>query len=189
MAISSPISVTDEPWQANLRTLPRTALFVAATIVMGEQVDPVRVRNMSPHGALIEGAVLPAAGHRVELVRGHLRVSATAQWTAGNQCGLVFVESVDVSEWMARMTATHQQRVDAMVHQARKDMAAGIPVSALDSSHPSPTEREKIAAAIALLEAMEDVLADDADLVTRHADQLQSLDRVLQLLRGLVAKG
>jgi hypothetical protein len=169
----------------DLRTTSRTAVFVAATLVMGNQVDPVRVRNMSPAGALVEGAVLPTPGQSVELVRGHLRVSARSRWVKGNQCGLSFTELVDTNEWIARIATTHQQRVDSMIQQARKDMAAGLPMAFTAAPTQPLNVNDQVAAAIQLLETMEDKFTEDSELMMRHADQMQALDRILQLLRAV----
>ena len=158
-------------------------MFVSATSVSGNRVQPVRIRNMSREGALLEGAVVPADGEEFELVRAHLRVSARSMWVSGNQCGVSFKAPIDVVEWMARIAPGHQQQVDSLVHQARLDIAAGRGPSADASDAPPASNVEKIHTAIALLEELEGALADDALVIARHQDQLQALDRALQLLR------
>ncbi|MEO7602781.1 MAG: hypothetical protein ABIS39_05895, partial [Sphingomicrobium sp.] len=110
---------------SDLRKGLRTAMLVSATSVSGHRVQPVRIRNMSRDGAMLEGAVVPAPDEEFELVRAHLRVSARSMWASGNQCGVSFKAPIDVVEWMARIAPGHQQRVDALVHQARLDIAAG----------------------------------------------------------------
>lgn len=71
-----PVLPADAENDLELRAGPRTAMFVAATCVSFDRVQPVRVRNMSRDGALLEGAVLPGEGEAFELVRAHLRVAA-----------------------------------------------------------------------------------------------------------------
>ena len=41
------------------RTEPRTNMFVMAALVTGNSRETVKVRNMSPGGALVEGQILP----------------------------------------------------------------------------------------------------------------------------------
>jgi len=57
-----------------LRVESRSNIFVMATIYAPGGSTPVRVRNMSRTGALVEAPVLPAAGSRVRLSRGSLTV-------------------------------------------------------------------------------------------------------------------
>lgn len=168
---------------SDLRSGSRTAMFVTATCVSGNRVQPVRIRNMSRDGALLEGAVLPAPGEGFELVRAHLRVSARSMWASGNQCGASFKAPIDVAEWMSRLAPSHQQQVDTRVHQARQDIAAERQPSSDTCNRPAVSNREKIQTAITLLEELEGALADDALVIARHHDRLQALDRALQLLR------
>ncbi len=168
---------------SDLRQGPRTAMFVTGTCISNNRVQPVRIRNMSRDGALLEGAILPAPGDQFELVRAHLRVSARSMWVSGNQCGVSFKAPIDVAEWMSRLAPSHQQQVDALVHQARQDIDVGRRPSSDPSHPPAVSNRGKIKTAITLLEELEGALADDALVIARHHDQLQALDRALQLLR------
>ena len=177
----APAMPEDESTDVDLRISPRTAMFVAATAVSGDRVQPVRIRNMSRDGALLEGAVLSAPGEEFELVRAHLRVSARSMWVSGNQCGVSFKAPIDVVEWMARIAPGHQQQVDALVDQARQDIAAGRQLSP-GSSNPV-SRMANIQTAIDLLEDLEGALAEDELVIARHHDKLQALDRALQLLR------
>lgn len=167
---------------ADQRGGSRTAMFVTATCVFGSGVHPVRIRNMSRNGALLEGATLPRERVQFDLVRGPLTVRARSMWTNGNQCGAAFLDPVDVTAWMRRQTPDHQLKVDAMVHQARLAIAAGKPAAQTVEPRPS-SHVANVKAAIALLEGLEGTLAEDGLVVARHLDGLQSLDRALQLLR------
>ena len=169
--------------EADQRGVARTAMFVTAACVFGGQVHPVRLRNMSRDGALIEGADLPPERAQFELVRGALNVRAKSMWTHGSQCGAALLEPVDVAKWMAKAVPAHQQQVDAMVHQARLAIASG---SRKESSVVAPAgpKLANLAAAISLLEDLETGLSEDELVVARHLGRLQSLDRALQLLRA-----
>jgi hypothetical protein len=165
----------------------RTAMFVSAACLFRGQVHAVRIRNMSRDGALLEGAELPPERARFELMRGSLHVRAKSMWTHGNQCGASLLEPVDVARWMARAVPVHQQQVDSMVHQARLAIAAGKPGP--DEIVVSAGPRSgNVKTAISLLEDLEKALSEDALVVARHLDGLQSLDAALQLLRVVAGR-
>lgn len=170
----------------NNRDVSRTAMFVAATLVIGGQPNPVRIRNMSVQGALIEGAVLPKPGDQADLVRASLRVSGKAAWTRGNQCGFSFAENVDIGEWMARTTPTHQQWVDAAVHQIRQGVDETPSPQTTRAGQAMASDEVRLKAAIALLEQMEETFSDVDELIQRYPEQVQSIDRVLQILRAML---
>lgn len=186
-ADGAPLSL-DGSVASNARDLQRTKLFVAATIVIDGQVDPVRVRDMSPRGALIEGAVLPLAGASLELVRAHLRVSARSMWVRGNQCGVSFEETVDVAEWMTRNSPTQQQRIDALFHRARCNVETTRSERHYSSAGEIEHEDGDLLGGIDLLASMQEALVLDPYIQMHHPDQLRSLQKVLRLLRGLLTQ-
>jgi len=183
--LTSAIAISSEPEPpANLRGVPRTSLFVAATIIVDDQVDPVRVRNMSPGGALLEGAVLPKPGNSFELVRAHLHVSARSMWVCGNQCGVSFGEAVDVAEWMTPNAPTQQQRIDALFHQARCNVETARKDRYFTGDHEAGFAGDPVQTAVQLLDAMEEVLVLDPHMQMNHSDQMRALKKVLKLLRS-----
>jgi hypothetical protein len=84
------------------RDAVRTNLFLAATL-WGSDASPfpVRVRNLSPAGAMVEAAALPARGTLIRLLRGRLAIGGEVVWTAERRCGLAFAGSVSVRDWMS----------------------------------------------------------------------------------------
>ena len=62
------------------RTHPRTSMFVLATIAAPTVSGPVKIRNMSVGGALIEGDALPRTGEHLRLRRGELTVCGRIVW-------------------------------------------------------------------------------------------------------------
>lgn len=174
---------SEPPPDPNLRSAPRTALFVAAVVVMSGQANPTRIRNLSPSGALIEGPVLPRLGETVTLVRAHLRMTGKAAWVHDGHCGLVFDQTVDVAEWMARLGDPSPNRIGIPALPAV--LAAELPV-ALPLGQSEAPDPMQMATVIALLEAMADRFADDPEIPFRHSDQMKALARALQILRGMV---
>lgn len=57
-------------------------------------VLPILIRNLSAHGAMVEGDVLPAEGSEVVFKRNDLTVQAHVAWVKGNIAGLAFAESL-----------------------------------------------------------------------------------------------
>jgi hypothetical protein len=86
---------------------------------IGSQHLPVRIRNMSAGGALIDGPDIPAAGARVLLVRGSLRASGHVAWREKGQAGIAFEAAVKTSLWIAKAGHAGQQRVDDVVAAIR----------------------------------------------------------------------
>ena len=59
--------------------------------------EAVRLRNISTHGALIEGTATLPPGANVYLDLGEAgRIEASVSWSRGNQSGLAFCEPFDV---------------------------------------------------------------------------------------------
>jgi hypothetical protein len=141
---------------------PRTNLFLAAIMTSPDEgQQPVKVRNLSPGGAMLQAAVFPAAGTVVRLCRGQLKVQGTIAWTDGPRCGIAFSGSVSVRDWMANPSAD-----SGSVRRAAEPQA--IPVHLLLVAR--------------LLEQLGDVLVADADVLLRHGTDLQKLDIATQML-------
>jgi hypothetical protein len=81
------------------RASPRTNLLLAANAEVGGRILPVRIRNLSETGAMLEGAGLPDAGMKLVLVRGDLHVAAVVAWAAGGRRGVMFEGPTPVHEW------------------------------------------------------------------------------------------
>ena len=112
---------------------PRTNLLLAATVRTDFGGAPVRIRNLSEGGAMVEGAALPAVGERLTLSRAQLAVGATVAWRTGDRCGVRFDRTVSVAQWAAGLKLpTGQAEVDAMQAAVRSG-AAPTPSPAPDA--------------------------------------------------------
>jgi hypothetical protein len=152
---------------------------------------PVKIRNISTAGALVEGAVMPSEGSLVQLVRGSLIVHGLVAWSADGRCGIKFSGSVDVNKWRAVPANPEQQRVDEVVRLVKAG-AVPLPVPALahQGQLPSTDLGADLAQVSELLESMGAVLSNDADVVARHGTALQNLDIAMQILaavKGVIA--
>lgn len=104
-----------------LRLDSRNNIFVmAALYASGRSVTPVRVRNISRTGALIEAGALPTVGTKVRLSRASLSASGTVVWIEGSKCGVQFDASISVANWLPQgRRGIGQQFVDELFHQKR----------------------------------------------------------------------
>lgn len=177
---------TNTPVQSQARREPRTNLFAMGTIYTDGGSAPVRIRNLSPTGAMVEGGVLPKPGAQVRLRRGSLEVQAKAAWCKDGAAGLRFDSPVTVAEWLPRGRAlAPQQRIDDVFHQARVGACYLTPNEPANptSSRLGALELMRIQQAI---ESLAIELASDPSVVARYATKLQVLDIAAQAL-GKVA--
>lgn len=156
------------------RDQPRTHLFVIAVLSSSAGSSPVRIRNMSPSGALVEAAILPPPGMKVLLKRGSLTASGTVAWQSDRKAGIAFDATVFVADWMCRKRINHQDKVDEIVSGLRQGAAS---VATTDDG-PFSVHCE-LALLRTELEQLGNALANDTILVVTHPE-IQSLDIAMQ---------
>jgi len=172
------------------RSAQRESLYLAAALYCDGSPVPVKIRNMSASGALVEGVVLPGVGALVQLIRGALIVHALVAWTAEARCGLKFSGVVDVQQWRAVPTNTEQQRVDEVVRLVKAGVVP-LPVPPLahvgghKNSEPGPELSGDLRRASELLDDLGAALATDSDVVMRHGAALQNLDIAMQVIAAV----
>jgi len=93
------------------RQSARKPVLLSATLEADGARTPVKLRNLSELGALIEGANLPGVGTRALFERGALRVGATIAWAEGGVAGIRFERLLDASE-VLRHIAVPRARPD-----------------------------------------------------------------------------
>ena len=159
----------------------------------GTEQAPVKVRNMSASGAMVDTPLAPTRGTSVDLMRGPLVARGTVIWSSGNRVGLRFSSEVSVKDWLAPPTAVHQQRVDEIVALVK---AGGLPPgdpASLDrtAARDARTHEQLVddlAATMRLLSDLEDDLAACDETLARHGVKLQNLDIAMQMLRAVSAE-
>jgi hypothetical protein len=182
----------------NKRGSPRTNLLLAATLEAGRSSAPVRVRNLSERGALVEGDCLPSSGTAIVLKRGDLEVSGRVAWSAGNRCGLQFDDSVPVRNWVGGKILTGesgfvgQARVDVIQAEVRLNPGA-VPPGPTPAEAPAPLSAlpSRLAAELAyvqrILENIGDELLSEPAVLHRHQTALQGFDLAGQILGHIAA--
>jgi hypothetical protein len=177
---------------------PRKNLMLAATIECGGTRAPVRIRNLSETGAMLDGATLPNPGVALTLTRAEISVGATVIWREGGRCGVHFdLVAATVDEWVTgkrppAFDGKHgQARVDAIQDAVRT--GAALPAetqsaSAAGSVGAGELERriaEEVIHVQRLIDALGEELVEDPVMLQRHSRVLQNLDRASQILEHL----
>ena len=161
----------------------RTNLFLAATLLVdGAKPQPARIRNLSPRGALIEAAVVPARRTPVRLVRGDHSIAGRVAWEAGSRAGLEFAGTVSVKAWMAPPANGEQQRVDTLVAQLR---AGTPPPPEPPRAVVAPAVPAELELVVRLLEQLGEALATDDHVLVKHGVQLQKIDIAVQMVNAI----
>jgi hypothetical protein len=76
----------------------RSNVLLAASIEALGTVIPVKLRNLSTEGALIEGTNLPVEGSEVLFRRNDLSVNSRIAWVHGKQAGVAFPTPIPQEE-------------------------------------------------------------------------------------------
>lgn len=165
------------------RQQPRTHLFVSATLYADNGSTPVHIRNMSPSGALIEGAVLPDVGFRISLKRGLLQANGHIAWRTDRRAGVRLDAAVCVADWMSRNAG--QERVDAVVNAIRSQSRVPEQLVAVES-----TIESELVQLQTELKQLESALVADVIVAATHPEiqtidiSLQRIDRLLLRVRA-----
>jgi len=181
--------------QFDARSAPRTNMFIAATLYWDQHRNPVKVRNMSLTGALVQSPVVPPAGARVHLIRGSFSAEGRVVWADKNRCGLHMMTPVNVRDWLSPPTNSEQQRVDQIVALVK---AGAVPIPAGPLGRPDRPElppsltndqlTHDLGLAPQLTEDLGDNLAEEPDTLMRHATKLQNLDIAMQMLAAICSE-
>ena len=159
-------------------------MFVTGTLYASGGSTPVRIRNLSRRGALVEAATLPPAGTAVRLSRGSLSVAGEIKWVTGHKGGLELASAVSAGEWLPMgERGRGQQLIDETMHRAR---LGAVPPKALDSvSRSVPSLRAELVRLQQLLLCANEQLASEDALTTVREIAIQAIDGVANSLAQL----
>ena len=165
------------------RRAERRGLFMSAQLLVDGQDWPIRVRNISETGAMVEGMRLPETG-AVELRRADHRIVASIAWAQGKRRGLRFHRSIEVAEWLPSTDMQGQQLLDARIAAAR---AQAVPQSETyeDDLPIVPRVGEELKLASRRLEGLLDTFGDYMPMLQRFPTEMQQLEVLQQLLEWL----
>jgi hypothetical protein len=158
----------------------RSNVFLSATLAAPGGTLPVRIRNISPTGALLDGAALPPEGAPIHLRRGSLTVDGEVVWQKKGLCGLRFAAEVIVNDWVRRTEHKGQARVDEMIAIVRSaPKALGGPARAQESD-------DSLQSISADLTKSCERLANLPDVVAMCSAEILRLDAIAQRLTNFV---
>ena len=177
-------SPADPPSGPEGRAEPRNNIFVAATLSSAEATGPIRIRNLSRQGALVEGGGLPPEGSAVHISRGSLLASGKIAWRKDNRAGIQFDKLVAVADWLPRGPQTQQQKIDEIVF-AHKNGATGQLAASSAMAAPPLDVREELRRLEQMLHSITEDFARDAHVCERHLASIQLLDGAAEKLAKL----
>ena len=174
---------------AERRTESRSSMFLAAVLRAGLEQAPAKVRNMSPHGAMVESSLMPVRGASVHLIRGLLVAEGTVIWSTTGRCGLRFASELSVKDWLAAPAMGEQQRVDEIVALVKAGATVPAGFGGGDLKAKAVRSREQLiddlGAVVHLIQNLEDDLASSDETLARHGVKLQNLDIAMQMVRAI----
>ena len=88
------VQAMDESSMTQNRRSRRSNVLLAASIEAFGKLIPVKLRNLSTEGALIEGKNLPLEGAKVVFRRNELSVESHVAWVLGDQAGVAFARTI-----------------------------------------------------------------------------------------------
>ena len=104
------LAIMDQSLTTQNRRQRRSNVLMAAALEVSGGSIPVKLRNLSNVGALVEGDKLPVEGTELVFRRQELGLCAKVVWVGGNRCGLSFKEEL-APETVLRHIPTPRPRV------------------------------------------------------------------------------
>ncbi|MEO5577926.1 MAG: PilZ domain-containing protein [Sphingomicrobium sp.] len=87
--------VMDESGITQNRRARRSHVLMAASIEADGVTVAVKLRNLSPEGALVEGVQLPAVGSMVIFHKKELNLAGHIAWVTADRAGIAFDQKLD----------------------------------------------------------------------------------------------
>lgn len=99
----------DESSLTQNRRSRRSPVFLAATVEVAGTPEPVKLRNLSEEGVLVEGERLPLEGTTTFFKRNDLRVKGRVVWVHGRFAGVAFARSLKPEEVLRNVPQPRQR--------------------------------------------------------------------------------
>jgi hypothetical protein len=161
----------------------RTNLFVLAILYTPSASAPVRVRNASKSGLLIEAPALPRKGTAVKIERGSETATGTIVWNYNGRAGVKLSSSLEVEKWLPRAGRCGQSRVDEIFHGLKSGtLKASSATCPGDSVGDTRADLKQLAAELATLGHD---FAKDEHLIRSCAEELQRFEMLILRLNAL----
>ena len=83
----------------------RSNVLMSASLELSGTSLPVKLRNLSAEGALVEGDKLPVEGASILFRKGDLSTIGTVAWVKGRQAGVSFAQKLDPEQLLRHVPA------------------------------------------------------------------------------------
>jgi PilZ domain len=83
----------------------RSNVLMSASLELSGTSLPVKLRNLSAEGALVEGDMLPVEGASILFRKGDLSMVGTVAWVKGRQAGVSFAQKLDPEQLLRHVPA------------------------------------------------------------------------------------
>lgn len=170
--------------QIEQRVEPRTNIFVVATLSSDTTSGSVRVRDIAPMGAKVEGVDLPDLGQRVRLRRGAVSLSGVLVRKEGKVAGVRFDQPTVVDLWLPGGQQGGQKAVDQEV----RNIKLGVPPLPVQKPKRDLTDPDELHGIADMLDSLADAICNDPEAVAQFSSKLQVLDIAAQKLRGIATR-
>jgi hypothetical protein len=98
----------DESSMSQNRKSRRSPVYLAAAVEIAGVAQPVKLRNLSEEGALIEGERLPLEGTTTFFERNELRLKSRVIWVQGRYAGIAFARTLRQEEVLRHVPQPRQ---------------------------------------------------------------------------------
>ncbi len=95
----------DESSQSQNRKTRRSNVLMSASLELSGTSLPVKLRNLSADGALVEGDKLPVEGASLLFRKGDLSMPGTVAWVKGRQAGVSFAQKLNPDQLLRHVPA------------------------------------------------------------------------------------
>lgn len=96
----------DQSGTTQNRRSRRSHVLMAASVEADGVLIPVKLRNLSSEGALVEGESLPAVASSVIFRKKELQVAGQVAWVTAGRAGIAFVDRLDPEAVLRHVPAT-----------------------------------------------------------------------------------
>lgn len=95
----------DESSQSQNRKTRRSNVLMSASLELSGTALPVKLRNLSADGALVESDKLPVEGASVLFRKGDLSMPGNVAWVNGRQAGISFAQKLNPEQLLRHVPA------------------------------------------------------------------------------------
>ena len=99
------MAAMDQSNNPQIRKARRSNVLMSASLELSGTSLPVKLRNLSADGALVEGEKLPVEGASILFRKGDLSVHGQVAWVKGRQAGVAFAQNLDPDQLLRHIPA------------------------------------------------------------------------------------